>query len=203
MRVTENRIREGHLAEPSAKGTRAADARPTNQPTEPAIYSVASYERPVRLLSSATPPSTTRATTAAPLFAAPLADAKSDETTAGERLASATKNRSSSFRMWLPSSEADAQHNIQLLVRPWLDIPVVHGDGKWAIIAVAKDATGVRAFAQALAGWDGGAAAAAPVINRFTDAFAVWNDYETAAVPGANAPAPGKTESGSLVPARR
>jgi D-alanyl-D-alanine carboxypeptidase len=197
MRVTENRIREGHLAEPSTKGTRATDARPANQPTEPKIYSVASYERPVKLLSSATPPSTTRATTAAPLFAAPLADAKSDETTAGERRASATKNGSNSLRMWLPSSEADAQHNIQLLVRPWFDIPVVHGDGKWAIIPVAKDATGVRAFAQALAGWDGGAAVAAPAINRFTDAFSVWNDYETAA------PAPRKTESGSLVPARR
>jgi D-alanyl-D-alanine carboxypeptidase len=58
-----------------------------------------------------------------------------------------------------------------------------------AIIAAAKDATSVRAFAQALAGWDGGAAAAAPVINRFTDAFAVWNDYDMAAVPGANAAA--------------
>ena len=78
MRATENPIREGHVAEPSTKGTRAADARHANQPTEP---------------------------------------------------------------------------------------------------AVAKDATGVRAFAQALAGWDGGAAAAAPVINRFADAFAVWNDY--------------------------
>jgi hypothetical protein len=30
---------------------------------------------------------------------------------------------------------------------------------------------------------------AAPVINRFTDAFAVWNDYQAAAVPGANAAA--------------
>jgi hypothetical protein len=54
---------------------------------------------------------------------------------------------------------------------------------------VAKDATGVRAFAQALAGWDGGAAVAAPAINRFTDAFAVWNDYDMSAVPGANAAA--------------
>jgi hypothetical protein len=123
------------------------------------MYSVASYERPVRLLSSATPPSPTRATTVAPPFAASLADAKSDETTAGERRASVTtKDRSNSFGMWLPSAEADAQHNVQLLVRPWFDIP----DGKRAIIAVAKDATGVRAFAQALAGWDGSAAAAAP-----------------------------------------
>jgi hypothetical protein len=45
----------------------------------------------------------------------------------------------------------------------------------------------VRAFAQALASWDGGAAAAAPVINRFTDAFAVWNGDDMVAVPGANA----------------
>ena len=198
MRVTENRIREGHLAEPSAKGTRAADARPTNQPTEPAIYSVASYERPVRLLSSATPPSTTRATTAAPPFAAPLTDAKSDETTAGKRRASVTtKDHSNSFGMWLPSAEAASQHNVQLLVRPLFDIPVVYGDGKQSIIAVAKDATGVRAFAQALAGWDGSAAAAAPAISRFTDAFAVWKDYE--AVSAANAAAPRTTESGSPI----
>src|SRR6516225_4277249 len=89
-RVRETRVHEAHVAAPSTKGTHASDAHPANQATEPAVYSVASYERPVRLLSSATPQSTTRATTAAPLFAAPLANAKSDETTAGERRASVT-----------------------------------------------------------------------------------------------------------------
>jgi hypothetical protein len=193
MRVTESRLREGHVDEPSTKGTRAADAPPANQPTDPAVYSVASYERSVRLLSSATPPSPTRATTAAPPFAARLADAKSDDTIAGERRATVTtKNRNNFFGMWRPSAEADTQHYVQLLV---LDIP----DGKRAIIAVAKDATGVRAFAQALAGWDGSAEAAAPSFSRFTDTFAVWNDYETAAVSGAKTAAPRTAESGSPV----
>jgi D-alanyl-D-alanine carboxypeptidase len=64
----------GTVAEPSTKGTHAADARPANQQTEPATYSVASYERPIRPLSSATPPSTVRATTADKPLAGPITD---------------------------------------------------------------------------------------------------------------------------------
>ena len=134
------------------------------------------------------------------LITAPLADAKSEETTAGERRAGVTtKDGSNSFGMWLPSAEADAQHNAQLLVRPWFDVPVVYGDGKRAVIAVAKDAAGVRPFAQALAGWDGSAAAPAPAITRFTEAFGVWDAYERAAVSGESRAVPRTTASGSLV----
>jgi D-alanyl-D-alanine carboxypeptidase len=75
MRAAESRVREAHIAELNTKGTGAADAQPANQPTAPAIYSVASYERPVAWpLPSATPSSTTGATIAAPPSAAPLAD---------------------------------------------------------------------------------------------------------------------------------
>jgi D-alanyl-D-alanine carboxypeptidase len=64
----------GTVAEPSTKGTHAADARPANQQTEPATYSVASYERPIRPLSSATRPATVKATTVDKPLAGPLAD---------------------------------------------------------------------------------------------------------------------------------
>jgi D-alanyl-D-alanine carboxypeptidase len=76
-RVTESRVREAHVAEPSMTGTRAADAGPANQPTKPTIYSLTSYERSIRPFSSSTWPLTTRATTANPpsaAFVAPLAD---------------------------------------------------------------------------------------------------------------------------------
>jgi hypothetical protein len=72
-RVRETRVREAHVAAPSTKGTHASDVHPANQPTEPAIYSVASYERPS--LSSAASSSGTRATTTEQPFAARLADA--------------------------------------------------------------------------------------------------------------------------------
>lgn len=56
-------------------------------------------------------------------------------------------------------SEADLQHNVELLKgRSWLDIPVVYGDGKRAIIAIEKGAQGEHAFAEAFAAWDVGAA---------------------------------------------
>jgi D-alanyl-D-alanine carboxypeptidase len=75
MRAAESRVREAHDAEPNTRGTRSADAQPANQPTAPAIYSVASSERPAAWpLPSATPSSTTGATIAAPPSAAPLAD---------------------------------------------------------------------------------------------------------------------------------
>jgi hypothetical protein len=71
-RVRETRLHEAHVAAPSTKGTHVSDARPANQPTEPAIYSVASYERPP--LSSAASPSSTPTTTAEQPFAGRLAD---------------------------------------------------------------------------------------------------------------------------------
>jgi D-alanyl-D-alanine carboxypeptidase len=75
MRAAASRVREAQVAEPSTKATGAADAQSANQPTAPAIYSVASYERPTAWpLPSVTPSSTTAATIAAPPSAASLGD---------------------------------------------------------------------------------------------------------------------------------
>jgi hypothetical protein len=58
------------------------------------------------------------------------------------------------FLISLSSAEADAQRNVQLLKeRPWLDIPIIYDDGKRALIAIGKGASGERAFAEAFAGW--------------------------------------------------
>jgi hypothetical protein len=46
------------------------------------------------------------------------------------------------------------QRNNELLKeQSWIDIPVVYGDGKRAIIAVEKGAPGERAFNDAFAAW--------------------------------------------------
>jgi hypothetical protein len=75
MRAAASRVREAQVAETSTKATGAADAQSANQPTAPAIYSVASYERPAAWpLPSVTPSSTAAATIAAPPSAASLGD---------------------------------------------------------------------------------------------------------------------------------
>jgi hypothetical protein len=46
--------------------------------------------------------------------------------------------------------------NVKLLKeRSWIDIPIVYGDGKRALIAIEKGAPGARAFAEAFAAWEG------------------------------------------------
>jgi hypothetical protein len=54
----------------------------------------------------------------------------------------------------LSSVDADMQRNVQFLKeRSWFDIPVVYGDGKRALIAIAKGTSGERAFAEAFVAW--------------------------------------------------
>jgi hypothetical protein len=51
------------------------------------------------------------------------------------------------------SQEGQAR-NVQLLTeRAWMDIPIVYGDGKRAILAIEKGASGERAFNDAMASW--------------------------------------------------
>jgi hypothetical protein len=62
------------------------------------------------------------------------------------------KVATNSFRIGLSSADADAQRNIELLKeQSWIDIPVVYGDGKRAIIALEKP--GEHAFNDAFAAW--------------------------------------------------
>ncbi len=59
-----------------------------------------------------------------------------------------------SFLIGLSSVGADMQRNNELLKeQSWIDIPVVYGDGKRAIIAVEKGAPGERALNDAFAAW--------------------------------------------------
>ena len=59
-----------------------------------------------------------------------------------------------SFLIGLSGRESEAQHNLKLLnERPWLEMLVGYGDGRRAIIAVDKGATGVRAFTEAFEAW--------------------------------------------------
>jgi hypothetical protein len=64
----------------------------------------------------------------------------------------AVKLTSASFLLGLSATEK--QRNLELLRDgAWIDIPVVYGDGRRAIIAVEKGTTGARAFNEALAAW--------------------------------------------------
>jgi len=66
----------------------------------------------------------------------------------------AVKVATNSFRIGLSSVDADVQRNIELLKeQSWIDIPVVYGDGKRAIIALEKGAPGEHAFNDAFAAW--------------------------------------------------
>jgi hypothetical protein len=80
---------------------------------------------------------------------------KPGETTRGVPLGGiAVKVMANSFLIGLSSVDADMQRNNELLKeQSWIDIPVVYGDGKRAIIAVEKGAPGERAFNDAFAAW--------------------------------------------------
>ena len=59
------------------------------------------------------------------------------------------------FLIALSTAEVDVERNIQLLKeRSWFDIPVAFDDGRRAIIAVEKGASGERAFSEAFAAWE-------------------------------------------------
>jgi hypothetical protein len=51
--------------------------------------------------------------------------------------------------------EGPRQQNLKLLrEQTWLDIPIVYEDGRRALVTLAKGASGIRAFNEALAGWE-------------------------------------------------
>ena len=67
---------------------------------------------------------------------------------------SSIKVTPTSFLIGLSGLESDAQHNLELLSeRSWLDIPVFYGNGRRAIIAMEKGASGERAFTEAFKAW--------------------------------------------------
>jgi hypothetical protein len=80
---------------------------------------------------------------------------KPGETTRGVPLGGiALKVMTNSFLIGLSSVDADMQRNIELLKeQSWIDIPVIYGDGKRAIIAVEMGAPGERALNNAFATW--------------------------------------------------
>jgi hypothetical protein len=66
----------------------------------------------------------------------------------------ALKVATNSFRIGLSSVDADVQRNIELLKeQSWIDIPLIYGDGKRAIIALEKGAPGEHVFNDAFAAW--------------------------------------------------
>jgi hypothetical protein len=78
---------------------------------------------------------------------------KSNESARGTALAaSAVKIAEGAFRLGL--SNEDRLRNLRLLSeRPWMDIPMVYGDKRRAIIAIEKGASGDKAFKAAFAAW--------------------------------------------------
>jgi hypothetical protein len=64
--------------------------------------------------------------------------------------------------------EADMKRNVELLKeKSWVDIPVVYGDGKRALVAFERGRDGTRALADAFAAWeDAGEAADASPKNK-------------------------------------
>jgi hypothetical protein len=81
---------------------------------------------------------------------------KQGETTRGTPLNGvAVKVSSNFFLLGLSAAEAEAQRNLELLKgQPWFGIPVVYGNGRHAIVAVEKGASGERAFAEAFKAWE-------------------------------------------------
>jgi hypothetical protein len=58
------------------------------------------------------------------------------------------------FLVGLSASETEMQHNLQMLKeQPWFDIPLVYENGRRAILAMEKGASGDRAFQEAFAAW--------------------------------------------------
>jgi hypothetical protein len=78
---------------------------------------------------------------------------KQGETTAGVPLDGIVVKLTTNFFL-MGLSPDKTERNIQLLKeRSWLDIPIVYGDGKRAIIAIEKGTPGERAFAEAFKAW--------------------------------------------------
>jgi len=80
---------------------------------------------------------------------------KQGENTRGTPLAGlAVKVTTGFFMIGLSNVDADRERNIQMLKeRAWLDIPLVYGDKRRAIMAIEKGAPGERAFAEAFKAW--------------------------------------------------
>jgi hypothetical protein len=59
------------------------------------------------------------------------------------------------FLIGLSVVPTDLHNNMQLLKeRPWIDVPIVYGNGGRAILAFEKGPAGDQAFAQAFAAWE-------------------------------------------------
>jgi formylglycine-generating enzyme required for sulfatase activity len=77
------------------------------------------------------------------------------------------------FLVGLSSTEADMKHNVGLLKGDaWLDIPIVYGDGKRALLTIEKGPPGEHAFSEAFAAWQqpvvhGGDQCSGPVTVSF------------------------------------
>jgi hypothetical protein len=75
---------------------------------------------------------------------------KLGEQTPGSSLSGrAVKVTSGAFLFGLSSVESEKERNLELLKRGWLDIPLVYGSGRRAIVAIEKGADGERAFKEA------------------------------------------------------
>jgi hypothetical protein len=80
---------------------------------------------------------------------------KQAEQTRGAPLAGVTaKVTAGFFLMGLSAADTDVQRNLLMLKeRPWFDVPIVYGNGRRAILAIEKGASGERAFREAFAAW--------------------------------------------------
>ena len=80
---------------------------------------------------------------------------KSSEQTRGIPLAgSSAKVTKDYFLIGLSALDSDKDRNIQLLKeRSWIDIPIVYGNRRRAILAIDKGTSGERIFEQAFAAW--------------------------------------------------
>jgi hypothetical protein len=80
---------------------------------------------------------------------------KQTEQTRGVPLAGvAVKVTNGYFLIGLSGVDGDRERNLQLLKdRAWLDIPVVYGNSRRAILALEKGTPGERAFADAFKAW--------------------------------------------------
>jgi hypothetical protein len=83
---------------------------------------------------------------------------KDDEMARGAPLVGASvKVADNFFLIGLTVDETDRTRNAELLrQRLWIDLPLVYSDRQRAIVAFEKGPDGKRAFADALAAWDGG-----------------------------------------------
>ena len=80
---------------------------------------------------------------------------KPAEQTRGVALAgAAVKVTGAYFMFGLSNKPSDKQRNLELLSgRGWIDIPMVYGNNRRAILAVEKGAAGIRVFGDVLAAW--------------------------------------------------